>query len=354
MDSDDKKLTIKDVARLAGVSKGTVDRVVHNRGEVSEKSRLKVLEVISSMGYRPNIYASMLASRRRYLIACLIPSYLPGEFWELVSNGIERARRDEGNYNVAVEVFHYVQYDKESFRGTCSALLEKKPDAVIMAPMFPESAREFSRELTSRNIPFALIDSRLENLPYLAYFGMPMYHSGYQGAALLFDGYDGPAVVFSIEHPYRRDNPTSRRVRGFMAWVEENRPGTAIHEEFLRPYDTAHNTRSMDRFFEEHPDVTSIITFNSRVHMIADYLRRRDPGRYRLIGYDMLARNIEALREGYCKYLITNKTEMQVYNGIHALHDYLAFHKPPPLRDNYSSIDILTPHNVDYYFKEQS
>ena len=46
MNKECNKVTINDVARVAGVSKGTVDRVLHNRGEVSAKSKDKVLKVI--------------------------------------------------------------------------------------------------------------------------------------------------------------------------------------------------------------------------------------------------------------------------------------------------------------------
>ena len=79
----DSKITINDVARLSGLSKGTVDRVLHNRGEVSAKSREKVLKVIEECGYRPNIYASLLASKKAHKIVCLIPDFAPGDFWEL-------------------------------------------------------------------------------------------------------------------------------------------------------------------------------------------------------------------------------------------------------------------------------
>ena len=60
---------------MSGVSKGTVDRVLHNRGEVSEKSRARVLEVIQELGYRPNIYASLLASKKNHKIVCIIPEF---------------------------------------------------------------------------------------------------------------------------------------------------------------------------------------------------------------------------------------------------------------------------------------
>ena len=52
------KIRIKDVAKLAGVSVGTVDRVLHNRPNVSEEARTKVEKAIKEMDYRPNVYAS--------------------------------------------------------------------------------------------------------------------------------------------------------------------------------------------------------------------------------------------------------------------------------------------------------
>ncbi len=352
MDKVNKKLTIKDVARLAGVSKGTVDRVVHNRGEVSEASRAKVLEVIEQMGYRPNIYASMLASRRRYLIACLIPSAQGGEFWELVHKGIERARANEGNYNVDIEIFHYEQFDESSFRDTCRRLLESAPAGVVMAPMYRDSTAYITTELTQREIPYVFIDSRIENMGYLAYFGMSMFQCGYQSAALLTDcERRGPVGTFGIERASRRNNTTSERSRGFMAYIDEHMPETKVYEELLRPSDPAYNKMVLDAFFKAHPEVNLLVMFNSRVHLVAEYLEAAGVTGKRLVGFDMLPRNIDSLRKGFCKYLITSITEMDVYHAVQALAEFLTLHKNPAAKDNFSSIDILTRYNADYYFK---
>lgn len=56
--------TINDVAEASGVTIGTVDRVLHERGEVSEKTREKVLRAVRELGYKPNVYASMLARNK--------------------------------------------------------------------------------------------------------------------------------------------------------------------------------------------------------------------------------------------------------------------------------------------------
>lgn len=91
--SDTDMITINDVAKAAGVSKGTVDRVLHNRGEVSSKSREKVLRVIEELGYKPNVYASMLASQKKRTICCVIPEYVEGDFWSLTAKACLRLEK---------------------------------------------------------------------------------------------------------------------------------------------------------------------------------------------------------------------------------------------------------------------
>ena len=54
---EDQNYTIKDIARMAGVSAGTVDRVLHNRGDVSPQSKAKVQKVLDEIHYQPNVFA---------------------------------------------------------------------------------------------------------------------------------------------------------------------------------------------------------------------------------------------------------------------------------------------------------
>lgn len=59
-----ERIRIKDIARLADVSVGTVDRVLHGRTGVSEASRKRVEEILKQLDYQPNMYASALASNK--------------------------------------------------------------------------------------------------------------------------------------------------------------------------------------------------------------------------------------------------------------------------------------------------
>lgn len=86
-----QKIRIKDIARLAGVSAGTVDRVLHNRGNVSTEARRAIEAVFREVDYRPNIHLSGISLRRRYTIVATIPEFKQGEYWASVHRGIQRA-----------------------------------------------------------------------------------------------------------------------------------------------------------------------------------------------------------------------------------------------------------------------
>ena len=82
-----ERIRIKDIARQAGVSVGTVDRVLHDRSGVSEASRKKVEEILKQLDYQPNMYASALASNKKYNFVCLIPKHHASEYWDDVEIG---------------------------------------------------------------------------------------------------------------------------------------------------------------------------------------------------------------------------------------------------------------------------
>lgn len=92
-----------------------------------------------------------------------------------------------------------------------------------------------------------------------------------------------------------------------------------------------------------------VITFNSRIYLIAEYLKQSGLQNYRLLGFDMLERNVFALKEGYIRYLIAQHTETQLYQSIHSLARMLTLNTPPEPRDNYMPMDIIIKENVDFY-----
>ena len=94
--SDNEHITVRivDIARMAGVSVATVDRVIHNRGKVSEENLARINEVLRRVDYRPNLIARSLASGRRYTLCAVMPRFAPGEYWADFEAGIARAEAE--------------------------------------------------------------------------------------------------------------------------------------------------------------------------------------------------------------------------------------------------------------------
>ena len=79
-----KTYRIKDIAELSGVSTGTVDRILHNRGKVSEEAQKKVEKVLKEIDYHPNLIARSLALKKKYHFITLTPSFAEGDYWAKV------------------------------------------------------------------------------------------------------------------------------------------------------------------------------------------------------------------------------------------------------------------------------
>jgi len=110
------KIRIKDIARIANVSIGTVDRVLHNRGEVSEETRIRIEKVIDENDYQPDILASNLASKRQFRFAVVMPDTVNGHvFWDLPKKGIEDTLEEVGHFKISIDYYRFSQTDKSDF-----------------------------------------------------------------------------------------------------------------------------------------------------------------------------------------------------------------------------------------------
>ncbi|MBQ8811651.1 MAG: LacI family DNA-binding transcriptional regulator [Bacteroidales bacterium] len=351
MSKDGNKVTINDVARAAGVSKGTVDRVIHNRGEVSRKSKEKVLRVIEELGFRPNLYASLLASQKERVISCMIPECLSGEFWSLADKGFHDGAAVIGRYGFKVNVMKYDQYSMESFRCACEKVLESEPSGVIMAPLFREEVIKFAEVLSGRDIPYIYIDTKVEDTDYLAYFGMPMYQSGMLCADLLLNGSDVPDKVYVIRIARDKEglsDPTVERRSGFLDYMSENYPDVLIENVFIDPKDSAGIDYCLDKTVGAGSGSRHVVMFNSRIHIIADYMKKRGFEGWRVVGFDALERNIEALRQGNVQVLVAQHTDHQALEAVTSMTDHLILGEKVR-KDNFTQMDILTKYNCDYY-----
>ena len=152
-----ERIRIKDIAKMADVSVGTVDRVIHGRSGVSEASRKRVEEILKQLDYQPNMYASALASNKKYAFSCLLPQHEEGEYWTAVEAGIHDALIAYSDFNISVDLSFYDPFDYHSFVDVAQGILEQEPDGVMFAPTVPQHTKSFTEELNRRSTPYIYI-----------------------------------------------------------------------------------------------------------------------------------------------------------------------------------------------------
>ncbi len=143
-------------------------------------------------------------------------------------------------------------------------------------------------------------------------------------------------------------NQQEKRENGFRRFMKMNYPCCKIMELNLSANDLEEYKALMDEFFILNPDVECGITFNSKVYLVGEYLMSNKIKNFKLIGYDLLDRNVICLKEGYVDFLIAQQPITQGYKSIESLCNHLILKKDVK-RDNYMPITLLNNDNLEFY-----
>lgn len=348
-------IRIVDIAQMAGVSVGTVDRILHNRGHVSEDKRERVEKILKEIDYQPNMVARFLASKKVYTLAAITPTYTTGSYWELASEGIGRAVDELGKFNVRLEYFHFDQYDRSSFMNASKKLLRGSFDGVVIATLFGDHVVDLSKKLDQREIPYAYIDSNISLQNNLFYFGGDSYVSGQIAAKLLMQEVGVNADMFFAHIKFKHSEISVQmktRENGFMDYLAASNYSGNLHHVELDPDKQNEGLDKLkDLLGRYESNMIGGIVLNSRIYELVamlDKLEKRYTSKIRLVGHDTIENNVKALKEGKVSYLLSQRPDTQGYDAVKALSNYLLF-KQEYDKDNYMPIDILIKENVDYY-----
>ncbi|MDZ4203755.1 MAG: LacI family DNA-binding transcriptional regulator [Bacteroidales bacterium] len=346
---------ISDIAKKAEVSSGTVDRVLHNRGEVAAKTRDRILKIIEELNYTPDILASTLASKKTYRFASLIPEAIDSsQFWAIPAAGFEKALEQVRHYGVEHDPYVFKYFDRESFKNMATELINSKPDGLILAPIFAELAENLANQCQESRIPLVFINANISGPEKLSFVGQDSFRSGMVAARLL--DYRAPADSRYLVINFMSEKSTNLHLRnredGFRSYFSQHSLDKKIlHTLNIIGGDYSNISEILGKELmtkTTEAGVDGIFVTNSRVFLVADYLERNGIKDIRLIGYDLLEANISHLQNNIIDFLISQKPFVQGYLSFMTLFDHLVLKKDIP-KHQYLPIDIITRENIDYY-----
>ncbi len=348
-----QRVTIKDLAAMANVSIGTVDRVLHKRGEVNQQTEERVMSFVEKLGYTPNLLAKSLALKKSFNIVALIPDAgVSNPYWKEPVTGFNRATEELKDFHAKILVYHFDSGDVNSFVKEFDKIIGMKPDGIIMAPNFHDAALELIAKSKALNIPVMLIDNNLDDSSGIAYFGQNALQSGIVAAKLMHYGLlaDAKVLIFNLAKNKVITRHMMLREQGFRQYFETNSPEQRIQIISVKA-DLSKDTEpadTLEKAFRKNPGIAGIFVTTSRVHTVARCLSDIDNDKPILVGYDFIEENREYLKSGIIDYLICQKPEEQGYRSAMAMFNYLLTGKQVE-KINYSAIDIIIHENIDFY-----
>jgi len=352
-----RQIRIKDIAAQTGVSPGTVDRVLHNRGNVAPEVRARVLQVMQEMGYEPNLMARSLASNRKALhIAAILPDYRTDLYWAQPKEGVERAAEAVRHYGVTVAFHFFPLFDPSAFLDVVKKVLETRPGAVLFAPLFLHESEFLIRETTRLDIPKVMINTHIEHTDALCYIGQDSYQSGVLAGRLLDFGLDDgdQAMVLSLDKGVSNARHLLDKERGFKDFFHGvEHKSIEVHSEICEDFDHPELLRTwVYQQFEKHPRLHGFFVTNSRAYKLAQVL---DPGtqkRVKIVGFDLIEPNLALLNDNKIGFLINQNPWHQGYLGIFAIVNKLILKKEID-PNQHLPLDIVVKENAEYYSRRR-
>lgn len=338
---------------MAKVSIGTVDRVLHDRGEVNPETHGRIMQFVEELGYTPNLLAKSLALKKKFVITVLVPhAGKNNPYWSKPLDGFKAASEELSDFNTRIEIFSFDTGDESSFIHEFKRMISSAPDGVIVAPHFHEAALKLTQECRDRNIPYILIDNNLDDGSGLAYFGQDAFQSGIVAAKLMHYGLPENSLVLILNLAGNKviTRHMQHRENGFISYFSKEIPGHKIQtlSFAIDISDEREPEASLKKILNEHQDISGIFVTNSRIHRVAESLEALDIFGLRIVGYDLVHANCEFLKKGMIDYLIGQKPAEQGYKSAMAMFDYL-LNKKKADRINFSAIDIIMKENIDFY-----
>lgn len=254
--SDDRTITIDDVAKLAGVSRATAGRVVGNYGSVSEKSRERVWDAVRQLDYQPNLIARGLRSQTTKTIAVIVGS-IRNTYSTALVYAVEKEAQKKG-YNVLICTTHE---DIEKELKHLKDLNSRKVDGVILMSAYRADANmdKKYKEFYISKLPIVFVD---RNIPGINrdVIQSENFDASYKATKYLMDmGHRKIGIIATSNF-----STVQERIKGYKAAFAN--AGIEYDESLFASVDELSDKMSRKvchEFLEEHPDITALYILNN-------------------------------------------------------------------------------------------
>ncbi len=340
-------VTSKQIAELAGVSRGTVDRVLHNRGRVKPEVAERIRCIAAGLGYQSNMVGQALAKPTKFKLGIILQS-IETPTMRIVNQGVKKAAEELDALGIDLEVRRIDHMDTLEVLKLVDELLDDGVRGFAISPSNEEEIRERIKELCENKIPVITLNSDVPGSGRLCFIGMDNYRAGQTAAGLLQLILPNGGKVLPLTG-HINNTAHNSRLTGFtdaLDYVNENDnikvlPFQSCQDRDDCAYEITRNT------LLQHPDLSVVyVVANGQLGVCKAVKDAGLVNRVRVIAFDLTPPNDELVRSGQISLLLDQDAFQQGYLPPMLLQDYLLHQKKPPKEKIFTEIRIYTKYNT--------
>ena len=315
-------MTIKEIARICGVSRGTVDRVVNNRGKVKPETEALILKTIAEHGYTKNIVARALTVKRTAPVIGIILCSEGNPFFDDVIEGFAKAEEDLRDYGVTVILKTMCGHEVTQQLSLIDEL-EDRISALVIQPINSRRVAAHLLALKESGLPIVTVNTDIEKNSRCCYVGSDYEAGGAVAAGMMALVTGGKANLGIIEGVHTLMGHVLRQ-KGFEEHLRAISPAIALIDRAPAlddPQQAYNATRAM---LDTHPEIDAMFVVAAGVYDVCrgiiDSGREHD---IRVVAYDDVPSTREMVRRGLVRAVVCQQPFDQGYRAVREAFDML-------------------------------
>ena len=339
------RATIKMIAERAGVSIGTVDRVLHDRPYVKAEVKERVLRVMEELDYHPNRMASALATSGIHRRFAVVQPAWTGYIGAEMARGVSNFREERRDYNVDVTVTEYPLNRTDLCLEALDRLSGAGVQGVALCASDCAEVRRKVSMLAERNIPVVTFNSDIAGTERLCYVGEDSWRAGRIAGEIAAKFHrPGHRLLLAYGDPEYAGHKA--RAQGFLERLKEQGVPTEDCRVAVTHEDYAETVKVVTAALEEEPELAYIYMANASVPACVEAIRACDrEGRVRVLTHDNSPENRALLQAGTVDFVIGQNLAYQSYKALAVLFDAAAERKLPERSCFYPETPIFNAEN---------
>lgn len=337
--------TIKEIAALAGVSRGTVDRVLNNRGSVNPDTEEKIKEIAKALDYKPNKAGLVLAAQKKKIKLGVIIFSVENPFFSDVLCGINEKTEELSGYSCTV-IVKQIHINTDEQLKAIDELIVAEVNGIALAPCNDNRIRNRINDLFEQGIPVVTLNTDIENSKRIAYVGSNYTKSGATAAGLLRLMTSGE-VYIGILTGSADILCHTERISGFSNTLNPYSDHihivsiTETHDDEIESYEKT------TKLLQEHPEINALYFAAGGVYGGCRAVSSLGLSRsLKIIAYDKADTTEQFLKDELISAVICQQPHTQGKKPLDILFTYLTTGEMPENEYHYTAVDIRILENI--------